>query len=133
MSKKLLYTISALLLIFVGGWMWYYNNPETIASSNSGCFRFFNLSTPSKDHCVDYLFSQGREWEDFGSKIYYLDNFSDDEIASIAEDLIAHGASRSDYVITLTARRGNINGSFHLYLNPEHYPIVVSFSQLYNN
>ena len=131
MSKKLFYTISAILLILVGRAIWYYNNPESIASSNSGCFRFFNLTTPSKDHCVDYLYSQGRKWEDFGSKIYYLDNFSDDELASISEELIAHGATRSDSVISLTARRGNIEGTFRLFHYPELYQVVVYFQQIY--
>ena len=80
---------------------------------------------------MDYLYSQGRKWEDFGSKIYYLDNFSDDELASISEELIAHGATRSDSVISLTARRGNIEGTFRLYHYPELYQVVVYFQQIY--
>ena len=133
MSKKLSYTISALLLIIVGGAIWHYNKPETIASSSKGCFRFFGLSTPSKDHCVDFLFSQGRKWEDFGSTIYYLDDFSDVELNSISEELIAHGASRSDSVIALSTRRGNIDGMFRLFKYQGHYQIVVSFTQIYND
>lgn len=127
--KKSVYIVFALFLIIAGLFAWDYFNPESIARSSDGCFRFFGLKS-RRHNCLDAMYNQGKEFTDFGSAYYILNDISDSDFESLKTDLVNQGGIETDSTIILSKRKGNIDGSFRLMKYPAFYQVQVSYEEV---
>ena len=122
-------SVLIILSTIFGGMYWHYNLPSSIASSPSRCFEFFGIDDYSY-YLLDELYSEGKEWDSFGSKIYWYGNFSSEDLNNLKNNLSALGATNNDSIMFVTQQVDNIMGTATLILKSYNPQLILSYEEI---